>query len=474
MRMTFPLLLLASWPAFTVAQPKPIVFRHVTVIDMTSEQPRVNVTVVVSGNRIAEIGKNVRVPSNAQIIDGKGKFLIPGLWDNYTFTLDAVRKHLPFFELLIAHGVTGVRDSGTAMGLPEAAQLRDDINTGKILAPRLFYTGTVINGEGEKRDSNRWTGNSVQVSTASEARAAVESLHHGGADYVKTEKLLPPDLLKEVIATAHEYKMRVVAVPPSFIIDASNDGLDCVEHFAELYRTTSTKRDEYYAFYRDRKAFRSPDEAYAFFLPLRDTRDELYYQKTLQTMARNRTFIVTNFAEQGHSMETFEFADLSRRRFKTKKQREQLDAAIKEKERQRLNRDYRVTEKAWKGLLQDVADLHKSGVIILAGTQLNESEPASPGIWLHDELYWLVQAGLTPFEALKTATINPAVFMRREKDLGTVETGKLADLVLLNANPLKDISNVRKIDAVVINGRYLSKESLQHILSAVEAEVSAR
>src|SRR5947209_16417746 len=164
--------------------------------------------------------------------------------------------------------------------------------------------------------------------------------------------------------------MRVVAVPPSFIIDASNDGLDCVEHFAELYRTTSTRRNEYYAFYRDRKTFQSADEAYAFFSPLRDLRDQSYYGQTLQTMARNKTFLVTNFAEQGHSMDTFEFADSARRRFKTKKQLEQLDAAIKEKKRQQLNRDSRTYEKGWKGLLQDIADLHKAGVMLLAGTQL--------------------------------------------------------------------------------------------------------
>ncbi|MDQ6787548.1 MAG: amidohydrolase family protein, partial [Acidobacteriota bacterium] len=355
------------------------------------------------------------------------------------------------------------------MDLPEVAKLRDEINAGKILAPRLFYAGTVINGEGEKRESNRWTGNSVQVKTADEARAAVESLYRAGADYIKTEKLLPPEILKEVIAAAHKHKMRVVAVPPSFVMDASNDGLDCVEHFVELYRTTSTKRDEYYAFYRDRKTFRSADEAYAFFKPLRDTRDQSYYDQTLQTMARNKTFLVTNFAEQGHSMETRELADSSRRRFKTKKQLEQLDAAIKEKEHQRLNRDFRTDEKAWKGLLQDIADLHKAGVMLLAGTQLNITEPSSPGIMLHDELYWFVQAGLSPFEALKTATINPAIFMRREKDLGTIEKGKLADLVLLDANPLQDISNTRRINAVVANGRLLDRKTLDKMLADVEA-----
>jgi hypothetical protein len=458
----------------TILQNHPVVIRNVTLIDMRSEQPQTAMTVVIESNHIAKISKSnkVKIPKGAQVVDATGKFLIPGLWDNYTFTLDAVRKGFPYFELLIAFGVTGVRDAGTGMDLREIAKLRDEINGGKILAPRLYYNGTVIDGAGEPRESNRFTGNSVQVKTADEARATVESLYRAGVDYIKTEKLLPPEILKEVIADAHEHNMRVVSVPPSFIIDASDDGLDCVEHFVELYRTTSTKRNEYYAFYRDRETFRSADEAYAFFKPLRDTRDQPYYDQTLQTMARNKTFLVTNIAEQGHSMETFELADPSRRRFKTKKQIEQLDEAIKVKERQRLNRDYRTDEKAWRGLLQDVADLHKAGVMLLAGTQLNISEPSSPGIFLHDELYWFVQAGLSPFEALKTATVNPAIFMRREKDLGTIEKGKLADLILLDANPLQDISNTRKINGVVVNGRYLSKEFLQKMLSDVEAKVN--
>jgi imidazolonepropionase-like amidohydrolase len=112
--------------------------------------------------------------------------------------------------------------------------------------------------------------------------------------------------------------------------------------------------------------------------------------------------------------------------------------------------------------------------MLLAGTQLNYGEAGTPGLTLHDELAWYVRAGLSPLEALKTATINPAKFMRREKDLGTIEKGKLADLVLLDGNPLADISNTRKINAVVVNGRYLSKESLQKILAEVEANASRR
>jgi len=446
----------------------PLVFTNVTVIDMRSEKPQSGVTVIVSGNRITKIGKNIKTPKNAEVVDASGKFIMPGLWDNYTFTLEAVKNDAPFFELLIAHGVTGVRDAGTSFDLREAAELKNEINAGRRLAPHLFYAGTVLISEMPPRRSNRWTGISTVVKTAEEARKAVETLAVSGVDHIKTEKRLPPEILKELIAAAHKYKLPVVAVPPSFVMDASNDGLDCVEHYAEIRRATSDKRNEYYALYRDRKIdTMTLDESYAFNGTMEI--DLPYYNETLKTLARNKTCVVTNTALTNTFVGDFELTDNSRRRFKTKKQLERLEAAIAESERQIRNQDYRKSEKNRKSVLQNIFAMQQAGVLLLAGTQTSLDDIGTPGLVLHDELNVFVQAGLSPFEALKTATVNPAKFKRREKDLGTIEKGKLADLILLDANPLADISNTRKINAVVVNGRYLSREFLDKMLAEVEA-----
>lgn len=443
-----------------------VVFRNVNLIDMRALQPLANRTVIVRGSRVVRIGKDLKIPEGAQVVEAAGKFLIPGLWDNYTFTLEAVKNKLPYFELLVAHGVIGVRDVGTSMDLAEAARRRDDIHAGRLLAPRLFYAGPVLIGELPPRSSNRWTGNSVIVKSREEAAKTVASLARAGVDHIKTEKRLAPEILKEIIKVAHEHKLPVVAVPPSFIIDASNDGLDCVEHAAEIFRETSNKRDEYYALYRDRLIDRMTiDENYAFFATMET--DRPYYNKTLETMARNKTCVCTNAAQTATFVGDFEMADQTRRRFKTKAQREQLETAIAERARQMRNQDYRMSDGNRKRHFQEIRDLSRAGVLLLAGTQLNQGAIGTPGLLLHDELQIFVEAGLSPFEALKTATVNPAKFMKREKDLGTIEEGKLADLILLDANPLEDISNTRRINAVVTNGRLLTRENLDEMLNKV-------
>jgi hypothetical protein len=207
------------------------------------------------------------------------------------------------------------------------------------------------------------------------------------------------------------------------------------------------------------------DENYAFFGTME--RDLPYYEETLKTLRRNQTCVITNAAQTDTFIGDFELIDKSRRRFKTKKQIEQLEAKIAERDRQIRNQDYRMSDKNRKRHFQDLLQMHRSGVMMLTGTMLNKESVGTPGLLLHDELGLFVQSGLSSFEALKTATVNPARFMRREKDLGTIETGKLADLVLLDANPLTEISNTRKINAVVVNGRLLKRQDLDEMLNKV-------
>ena len=443
-----------------------VAFRDVTVLDMRNENPQPGMTVLVRGDRIAAVGKEPKIPGGAKVVDGSGKFLIPGLWDNYTFTLDAISRKLPYFELLIAHGVTGVRDAGTSMAPAEAVRLRGEIDAGRLLAPRLFVAGPVLIGELPPRPSNRWGANSLVVKTADEAMKAVESLARAGVDHIKTEKRLAPELLNAIIKEAHKHQLPVAAVPPAFLDDASNAGLDCIEHFAELHRATSKQREEYYAQHRDKTVDTITfDQTYAFVGAMET--DQPYYEETLRTLARNDTFVCTNAAMFATFSPDFELADISRRRFNTKAELAEVQKAIAEHERQKPNVDYRGSARSREKTLRNISDLQKAGVPLLTGTQLNPRSVGTPGAVLHDELQIFVQAGLSPFQALQAATVNPAKFMKREKDLGTIEEGKLADLVLLDGNPLDDIANTRRINAVIVNGRLLAREQLDEMLNRV-------
>lgn len=240
--------------------------------------------------------------------------------------------------------------------------------------------------------------------------------------------------------------------------------MDCVEHAAELHRATSDKRNEYYALYRDGTVdSMSTVQSYAFFATMKT--DQPYYEETLRTLARNGTCVCTNSAQTSTFIGEFELDDPTRRRFKTAKQLEALRAAEIERARQVRENDPRASPENRARALKIIRDLHDAGVMLLAGTQSSADAIGTPGLILHDELKVYVQAGLTPFEALKAATINPARFMGRARELGTIEAGKLADLVLLDADPLADIANTRKINAVIANGRYLSRQSLDELLT---------
>ncbi|MBA2271732.1 MAG: hypothetical protein H0W20_14235, partial [Chthoniobacterales bacterium] len=384
--------LFLSFAAEAKDQPTTVVIRNVTVIDMKADQPQPGLTVVTRGNRIATIGRDAKTPEHAQVIDGTGKFLIPGLWDNYTFTLEAHKNQLPYFDLLVAHGVTGVRDAGTSLGLPAAARLRADIEAGRTLGPRLFFAGPVLLTDLPPRPSNRWTGISTVVTSAEEARKAVATLASAGVNHIKTEKRTPPDILKQIISEAHKHKLPVVGVPPAYIADVSNDDLDCIEHFVEIHRATSNKRDEYYALYRDRTIDNmSMDQNYAFFDTMET--DQPYYEEALRTLARNKTFVCTNAALLATFIGDYELADVTRRRFKTKAEIAALEKAIGERDRQKRNADYRGSAKSREKTFRNIADLQKAGVPLLTGTQLSQQSVGTPGAVLHDELQIFVAAG---------------------------------------------------------------------------------
>jgi imidazolonepropionase-like amidohydrolase len=394
----FAALVAAALPAHhPPAAPPPLVIAHVTVIDATGADARPDMTVVLGGRRIAALGpaREVAVPRGAHVIDGSGKFLIPGLWDMHGHLTDATAAAFP---LLVENGITGVRDMGG--DLDQIDRWRAEIARGARLGPLIVRAGPFV--DGPKDATNRLT-----VTDPAGARHAVDSLKARGVDFIKVHNLLPRDAFFALLREARNVGLPVAVHLPKDIssAEASDSGARSLEHIETLIESALFRKDA---------TAKTWDEAYAAGAALFATfvRNGTWYDPTLVAYYRG-------FALWGSD-----------------------------------TRKLGIRRTAFLKLMTLAADMHRAGVRMLAGSDFTEgSVGIQPGADLHEELAFLVEAGLSPMEALQAATLNPATFLGARDSLGTIEPGKRADLVLLDASPLENINNTRTIRAVVIGGQ---------------------
>jgi len=454
--------LLALLPALFIlsgqARAETIAITDVGVVDVARGRTRVAQTVVIDSGRIRAVGdfRRTPVPADARRIDGRGRFLIPGLWDMGSFVLDGLKEGVPGgLELMVAHGIVGTRDLNTALPPAEVAALVRGIESGAIVGPKLIWTTRALSKTLTANVSGAAASRAEIVDEAT-AITAVEEAANSGAHYIRVVQNLPEQRLPAIVAAARERRLPVTGAFVGSWKAAAEAGISGFDHFVDLYRSTARRpeRDEYLRLYRD-GAFRvaranSRDAMYAFFAPLRGLRDEPYYRAAITALARANAPVTTNMA-------TMFWAQLGNAdRIST-----------------RLKYGYpapppppapptAIDGRSRDGLWSDLRDLRDAGVPILAGSGAGGSGRELPGATLHDELVWLVRAGFSPREALAAATITPAAVIARlfprVRAARRVMAGEPADLVLLDANPLDDIENVRKIRAVVANGRWLGPE----------------
>ena len=479
MRRSLPLLFLLS-PLFSLAnhqtpsaQPGSLALTHVTVIDTTGGAAKPDMTVVIASNRIMTVAKSdeIRLPKNLDIVNANGKFLIPGLWDMHVHWYE--KDYLPLF---IANGVTGTRQM---YGVPMFQQWRKEIEAGQLLGPHILIPSPIVDGP-----KPVWPG-SIAVFNASDARQAVIQVKEAGADFVKVYSLLSRDAY---FGIADESKKQGIPfeghVPDTVTLEeASNAGQMSVEHLTGVLSACSSHEAE---------LLKSAQEAVAaidvgqlssvrFWGPEYRERQKLALETyspqkaeaVFGLLKKNRTWqcpTLTLLRSMAHSDDP-SFTNDRRLKYLPRdlvsSWNPKADPFLKDK----TTEDWALSKKVFSKDIEVVGAMERAGVEILAGTDtLNPY--CMPGFSLHDELGLLVQSGLTPMKALQAATLNPARFMGRENDLGTVGTGKIADLVLLDANPLDDIGNTRKIDAVVFGGKFFPRTSLDEMLAKVEALAS--
>src|SRR6185503_2919368 len=229
------LLLITAHNVSAQQQTISIAIRHVTVIDMTGAAPRRNMTVLISGDRIAEIARRARIPRGTKLIDGSGKFLIPGLWDMHVHFTEVETT----FPLFIANGVTGVRNMGGEVD--DLLDWRARVTAGTFLGPRILTCGPIVDGPEPAAH-----GPHVVVKNATEARATVRMLKQRGADCVKVYDRLPRDSYFAIIDEAKRAGLPVVGHVPLSIssVEASDAGQKSIEHLGSILEGTSTIESE--------------------------------------------------------------------------------------------------------------------------------------------------------------------------------------------------------------------------------------
>ncbi len=458
-----------------------LAFRHVNVVDVEHGRILADRVVLVRGNRIDRIARDAtfQVPADAQIIEAAGKFLMPGLWDMHAHNFNYVSGRPPRtwqFPLFIAYGVTGVRDMWVkAKDMPLVRQWRTDLDRGEFVGPRFAAVGTIVDGP-EDAKPGHFPGPNVDVAPTPEAgRRMVDGLQAAGVDFFKTYNSLSRDVYLAVVDEGKRRHLPVAGHVPWAVGArlASDSGQRSVEHEYGMMESCSSKERELYA--REQKDLRW---AYSNDSLLVDSYSEEACLSLAATFARNHTAFTPTLVEDRFSAgtETLGFF-IGDPRLATVPQNE-LDSWQDARDLLRKGlakgtmtpQDDAISARWWKELFTITRLMEQQGVTILAGTDVGNPF-IYPGASLLDELGLLNDAGLTPLQALQAATLNPAKFLHIEKDFGTVERGKTADLVLLDANPLEDIANTRRIDAVVLNGRLFDRSTLDALLASAKRSV---
>jgi len=399
--------------------------RHVNVVDVISGTTKPDMAVLIFGNRIVEVVPDAqfKATGDAKNIDGTGKFLIPGMWDMHVHLGNATEAALPY---LVSLGVTGVRD----MGSPSFATIHRwsiEALSGKRIGPRIVAPGPILT----MGDPYYWE---MVVHGPADGRAAVDMLAEQGVDFIKITQTLDRDTYFAIADESRKLNITLAGHLPVNDngmgykvsgIEASNAGQKCFEHTQGIP------------------------------LPF-ETQDPAL----IPTLLKNGTWIdptLTTYYARAHVHELADRQDDPRLKHLAPGFRQFWNGQIND-----FPKTSKIPEQVFEWRSQEVLALYKAGVPLLAGTDMGFPYVFPGDVTREMELF--VEAGLPPLEALRTATINPARYLNWDKVMGSVDEGKIADLVILDGDPLQDIRNTRKVRSVVLNGRFLDRQALDSLV----------
>jgi len=431
-------------------KPGPVAFINVTVVPMDRERLLPGQTVVVRDGRIAEIGPadRVRVPDGAQRIDGAGKFLLPGLTDAHFHLQASDGTDRQLLQILVANGVTSILN---LYGTRSILDLREHVARGEVLGPAIYTSGPYIS------DAPRWQPQAEEVE-----RLVVEQ-KRAGYDLIKTHGDFSREAFRRLFTVARREKIKVIGHAPRNlgVEPMFEERMDAVAHGEEFIYA--------YFFFNAPPGMQQADhETRQRFLAGAEKR----IPELAAATAKSGSWVVPNLVaykmivEQGKDLAPV----LARPevRFVPGRVAEDWQPG-----RNRYDRNYTpeiAEHMTWRlNLLSKLtAAFRAAGVRLLAGTDA-PIPGVVPGFSMHDELKLLVEAGLTPYEALRAATANPAEFLGRPGEFGTVAVGARADLLLVEGDPLRDVGNAARRTGVLVRGRWLAESELRAMLESIAA-----
>lgn len=446
-----------------------LLIRQANIVDVSRGVIENQMDILIKNGRVVKIARRIKVNSSTRIYDSRGKFAIPGLWDMHVH----IRKPEEMaFNLLLYNGITGVRDLHNPFRGSHPARWKDSIAALTMPLPRLVaVAGRILDGPGDSRGLGF-----DEVDSEDEARKAVLNRKETGADFVKVYSNLNRNTYISICDEARKNQLPIHGHLPYSVTlsDALNAGQSCFEHLETFHVPCSPLSSQLNDMLLQTQTYNAGFWNGFFRMVVSNySRDHVvevakmlakYGAAICPTLKESQMYYLRNDVySRTPSIVSYAPKEIDRwyRGEKIPPPRNQEDSMM--------------FARVFELELEMLKILHQNGVLILAGTDSSPIRYNIPGYGLHDELQFYVTAGLTTLQALQTATIIPAKFLGKQEEFGSIEEGKIADIVLLDANPLEHIQNLRRINAVFLNGVLMDKSYLEQLLeNAIKIANSGR
>ena len=401
-----------------------VIIKNINVIDVINGRVLPNQDVVIKDKAIYFIGNRFSgiIPSNSTSIDGTGKYLSPGLWDMHFHLCWDKNNDTLLYPILLKNGIMGIRDMGGDLDIMKS--FKKKLASDSIIGPEIYGAGPIIDG-----NPPVYYDFSIPVDDKSNIPAILDSLKTNGSDFFKTYSLIREPQLKAISNYCLKHNMTFAGhlseyIQPEISISYGQKSIEHLNRLDEIWQVNKSRIDS-----------------------------------IAQLMLVNHTCLCPTLITYQLKTRIFDTSVINHEyaKFIPASLMKDWKVSWEKRIQQHSNlSDLTILNKVFEGQMELVNHLHKMGVMILAGSDFGGMPYVYPGISLYQELRLMVDAGLSNIEALKTATINPAIYLSRQENYGSLSVGKYADMIILEHNPFDNIDNLKTIITVIVKGKILN------------------